>query len=176
MERVLEGDHGGTPGCPTSNLDCVFDRFGPCALQHDFLGPVARDNLHQLLAQGDVFGIHHDVEARVQKPVGLVLDGLHHFGVRMPDIQRADAAGKIDEAVTVHIFDFAPTGPCCKYGCPIGHSACHDGITTAFQILAKRPRYGKSVAGHRELQKTRYGTQLRSMHLLCQYLSIIFHA
>src|SRR5205823_2282139 len=70
-----------------------------------FLGGFSWDKLIELFSQRDVRLIGSNAEAGVQVSLELPLNAFHHRRGTMTYVGASDAAGEIDEAVSVYIFD-----------------------------------------------------------------------
>ncbi len=103
VEGALEDDHRRPLRVRTRELDRVLDRLGT-GVEERRLGRAAeRGELDHALRQLDVDLVRDDREVGVGEVCELLLRRLDQAGVRVPDVQAADAAREVDERVAVDV-------------------------------------------------------------------------
>ena len=102
---ALEHNERLPAGVGAGDLHRRLDRFGAAVEQRGFLGKIAGHQRIQALAHLNVGRIGGDDGAHVNELFGLCPDGIHHLARAVADCQRADAAGKVDIGVAIHIGD-----------------------------------------------------------------------
>src|SRR5208337_189982 len=105
MESVFEGDDGGALGVGTRDLDRVLYSFRATVDEQSFLGKLSRRYLVHALGKPDVAFVGRDLNAGVQEFVELAADGIDYSFLSMTSVGTANAAGKIDVAVAVDVFE-----------------------------------------------------------------------
>src|SRR5437762_3062116 len=88
-----------------SNLDRVFDSFCAGVQQNGFLRKVSGSDLIQPLREPDIVLIRRDLRTGVEKALELRFDRQLYRLITMAGIDAANAAGKIEKAIAVHIFN-----------------------------------------------------------------------
>ena len=105
VERVFEGDDAGTFSIGARNLHRVLDGFGAAVHEDGLLRELSwRDFVHAL-GEANVALVRRDLHASVQEAVELVLHGFNNSFLAMADVQTADASGKVEVAVAVHVLE-----------------------------------------------------------------------
>src|SRR6266478_525937 len=110
MEGVLETDDGGTLGVGTGDLDGVFDGFGTGIDEDGFLREVAGSERVQFFGNGDVAFVGSDGEAKMQVLFELLADGGEEARRAVTNIETANAAGEIEIAIAVDVFNGGALG------------------------------------------------------------------
>ena len=105
VKRVLKADDRLPLRVRPRNLDRILDRFRARVHKQGFLRTPARRQRIQLLADRNVAFIGQHVKAGMQEAIKLATHRVNHRRSAMSGIEAADAAGKIDQAVAVNIFD-----------------------------------------------------------------------
>ena len=105
VKGVLEGDDAGAPGVRARNLHRILHRFRAAIHKESFLGELSGRDLIHALGQTHVIFVGRHLDAGVKKTIGLGLHRGDHRLATMSHIQASDAAGKIQVAVAVHIFE-----------------------------------------------------------------------
>src|SRR5437588_3957261 len=105
MKSIFESNDGGAPGISPGNFHGILDRFGAAADKQSFLGKVPGRQFVQALRQAHVAFIGRHLDTGMQEALRLLFDGLQYTGGAMADVDASDAAGEIDEAVPVNIFE-----------------------------------------------------------------------
>src|SRR5208283_3775942 len=103
--------HRGALGVRAGNFDRVFDGFRPGVDEESFLGATHRRQRVQFFSQRDVRLIRVDTEAGVQEFIELRAHSSFHSRRAVPNVQTADAAGKIQIAIAVDVLDAGAFGP-----------------------------------------------------------------
>jgi hypothetical protein len=111
VKSVLEADDRRPAGRVARDLDRVLDRLGAGVDEEGALvvGP-GRDAV-QPLGQRDIGFVGRDRERGMGQAIQLGADGGQHVRMAVSDVQRADPAGEIDEAVVVGVGDNGVLGP-----------------------------------------------------------------
>ena len=107
MEGTGKGNDSIASGGGASDLDGIFDGFGP-GRKEDGLGRTfyRRQGIEPFCKLNIGF-IGHDLEGSMGKGLQLRLDGGYYLRVAMAGIQNGDAAGEIDIAPAISIPDFS---------------------------------------------------------------------
>ena len=105
VEGVVKGDERLPARGIAGDLDGVLDSLGPGVHKERALGKVARRKGIEALGQPEVGLVAEEPEAHVRIEVGLLLDGLDHFGVAMTDIHHADAGREVDVLTALDVGD-----------------------------------------------------------------------
>ena len=92
-----EGDHAGTAGGGTGDLDGVFNGFGTGGDQQGFLGEITRDQRVDLFAHFDIRLVGQYLEAGVGQLVQLSFNGSDDFRMHVTGVEYRDTAGEVDE-------------------------------------------------------------------------------
>ncbi|MCY1298657.1 hypothetical protein D9M68_669530 [compost metagenome] len=103
MVGAGEGDHAGTAGGGTGDLDGVLDGLGAGGDQQGLLREVARNALGDLFAQFDVRLVGQYLEAGVRQLGQLLLNGGDHFRVQVAGVQYGDAASEVDVLTAIDV-------------------------------------------------------------------------
>src|SRR4029453_10644316 len=93
-----------------SDLDRVFHSFGAGVEQRTALLVVARRQLVELLADGNVALVRSDHEAGVCKLLDLILYGGHHSRGVVADGPSGNTGSEIDQAIAVDVDNHAAAG------------------------------------------------------------------
>ena len=128
MEGIFEGDNAGALGVRAGDLHRVLDGFGTSVHEQSLLRKVAGCELVQPLGEPDVRLIRRDLDAGVKEALGLLVDRIDDAGRAMADVDAADAAGEIDEAIAVDILQRRPFGLGNIDWRGVGQSARNSGI------------------------------------------------
>ena len=87
----------------------IFTAFStasaPLFTNRRFLGKLARRDLVHALGQTNVSFVRRDLDAGMKKAIELCLDRVDHRLAPMSHVEAADAAGEIEIAVAVDIFE-----------------------------------------------------------------------
>ena len=110
MEGVLEDDDRLATGRVPGDLDRVLERLGAAVGEQGLLGVRARRDGVQLLGQGDVAFVRSHAEARVRELLELGGGRPDDLGVRVAHVQGPDAAGEVEQDVSVHVGQQSPPG------------------------------------------------------------------
>ena len=105
VESVFEGDDPRALCVGAGDLDCVLDGFGAAVHEQRFLRKLAGRDFVHALGEPDVTFVGRDLHAGVQEVVELSVHGGDYRLLAMADIEAADAAGEIDVAVAVDVFE-----------------------------------------------------------------------
>ena len=105
VKCVFEGNDRGSPSVRARDLHGVFRRFGASGHKQSFLRTLPRHDCIQLLANCDVAFIRQHVEAGMQELVKLTAHSINDGGSAVPGVKAANAAGEVDQAIAVHVFD-----------------------------------------------------------------------
>ena len=142
MEGVFKADDRRALGIATRDLDGVFDGLGAAVDEQGLLGKIAGDERIQLFRQGDVIGIWRDAETGVQKAIKLGENSGNDAGGAIADVQAADATGKIEKAIAIHVFEERALSPRDKYRRGVIDAPRNGGGATAHQLLGTRTGNG----------------------------------
>ena len=105
VETAVEADDAAAAGGGPRDLDGVFQRLGAGIDQHGLALAARGGDFTQALAELHVGCVRHHRLAGVHDLVELALGGLDHLRVAMPQVQDADTAAEVDEAVAVRVPD-----------------------------------------------------------------------
>ena len=105
MERAFEADHGRPLRVAASELHGVLDGLRAGVEEGGLRGTRERRDRGQALGVVDVDLVRDDREVGVEEAPGLLLHGRDDAWVRVADVETADPAGEVDEAVAVDIGD-----------------------------------------------------------------------
>ena len=105
MEPTLEADHGRPARVAARELDGVLDGLGARVEERGFGRAGERRERGEPLGVLDVDLVRHDREVGVEKARGLLLHRGDDVRVCVADVEAADAAGEVDEAVAVDVGD-----------------------------------------------------------------------
>ncbi len=105
VERVFEADDPLPLRVAARDLDRILDRFRTGIHKYGFLRPLARHQRVQPLADGNIAFVGQYVEAGMQEAIQLAAHRLDHGRSPMSGVEASDAPGKINQPVTVNIFD-----------------------------------------------------------------------
>ena len=100
---ALEADDGRSASVLARQLHCVFHALGAAVGEQSLLRERARRNFVQQFSQRNIWLEGCYQRARVNEFLSLVLDRLHNGCRRMANREHADAAGQIDERVSIHV-------------------------------------------------------------------------
>ena len=95
----------GPSGVRAGDLHRVLHRFGAAVHEQSFLGKFAGRDLVHALGQAHIVFVGRHLNAGMQKTFELALDCIHHRLAAMTHVEAADAAGKIQVAVAVNVFE-----------------------------------------------------------------------
>ena len=105
VKGIFKADDCGPLGVGACNLHSVLDRFRPGVDEEGlFCAADGRERV-ELFRERDVRLVRRDSEAGVQEFVELLADGGFHARSAMASVEAADAAGEIQVAVAVDVFD-----------------------------------------------------------------------
>ena len=117
MERAGEHDDIGPAGIGLGHLDGVLIRLRAGVGEKRLLvRSLDGGDLTELFRQGHIALVGDGVEHAVEIVVGLGLDGLHHLGLGVADVQHAHAADPVQELVAVHVLDHGALAPLDDHG------------------------------------------------------------
>src|SRR5258708_14404435 len=105
LEGIFEGDDARTLGVSACDFHGVLDSFGTTVDKEGFLWKLARSEFVHALGQADVAFVRRDLDAGVKEAVELVFDSFDHFVAAMAGVGTANAAGEVDVAVAVDVFE-----------------------------------------------------------------------
>ena len=105
VERAFECDDPGPMGVIARELDGALDRLGSRVGEEDSRRFRERGDRGQPLREFQVAGLVEIRGRDVDQAFGLVLDGGHHVGVRVPCGGNGDASGKVQKPIAVHVRD-----------------------------------------------------------------------
>jgi len=105
VEGALEADHGRPAGVAARELDGVLDGLGAGVEERGLRRARERRERGQPLGVLDVDLVRDDREVGVEEPRRLLLHGGHHAWVCVADVEAADAAREVHEAVAVDVGD-----------------------------------------------------------------------
>ncbi len=135
VEGVFKGNHGRAFGVGAGDLDRVFDGLRAGADQHGFLHAGPRHDCVEPLGQPHVAPVGQHVKAGVQETVELLPDRLDHRRRTMPGVEAANAAGEIDHAVAVDVFNDSALGAIDEDGSYVESALGDCGIAALHQLL-----------------------------------------
>ena len=115
VKRARKRDDAAAAGRCARDLDRVFDCLCARRKEDGLFGERARCQAIHLFGQLDVSGIRHHLPASMREPRKLCFDGADDFGMAMPGVEHADAAGEIDVALAFHVPDLGILGARRKY-------------------------------------------------------------
>src|SRR5262249_40367856 len=104
-EGIFKTDNGRPARVGARNLNRVLDGLSTRVHKHGLLGKIARRNFVQALSESDVSLVGKYVEAGMQEAIELPANGFHHAGGAVPCVEASDAAGEIDHAIAIDVFD-----------------------------------------------------------------------
>src|SRR4029077_19235665 len=110
MESVPETDHGGTLGVGAVDFDGVLDGLRAGIHEDVFFREVAGSEGVEFFRDSDVALVGSDGEAEMQMFFELFADSGEHAGRAVANIEAADAAGEIEIAIAVDVFDGGAVG------------------------------------------------------------------
>ena len=105
VEGVFEGDDAGTLGVGARDLDRVLDGLGAAVHEDRLLRKLAGRDFVHALGEADVALVRRDLHAGVQEAVELIFHRVDDRFLAMADVEAADAAGEIEVAVAVDVFE-----------------------------------------------------------------------
>ena len=105
VKCIFECNHSGAASMRAGNLDRVFDSFCAGVQQNGLLRKLAGSDLIQPLREADIVLVWRDLRACMEKVMQLRFDRRNHRLVTMAGIDTANAAGEIEKAIAVHIFN-----------------------------------------------------------------------
>ena len=138
MECVLEADNGRALGIRAGDLDGVFDGFGAGVDQNGFLWEIAGSECVELFRHGDVAFVGSDGEAEVQKLLELLADRGDDARRTVAGVEAPDAAGKIEIAIAVHVFEDRAFSARSEDGRGIGGAARDGGFAAGHESAGFR--------------------------------------
>src|SRR5581483_8808729 len=103
VEGALERDHRLPLRREAGELDRVLDRLRPGVEERRLDRPGDGREPREALGERDVELVGHDGEVGVAEALELLLRRGDDVGMRMADVQAADAAGEVDEGVPVDV-------------------------------------------------------------------------
>src|SRR5437879_1619411 len=104
VEGVFEGDDGGALGIGASDLYGVLDSLRSAVDEEGFLGEPAGSDCVHALGQSNVSLIGRDLDAGVEEVVELSVNSFDVSFLAVTGVGAADASGKFNVAVAVHVF------------------------------------------------------------------------
>ena len=106
MEGARKDDDIGTFGVGPGNLNRVFVCLGTRIGKKGFFVLTADGReLTQLFGERHIPFVGDDIKHGVEIPLGLRLNGLDNFRVRITDIEHTNPANPVQKPIAVHIFD-----------------------------------------------------------------------
>src|ERR1700741_4850842 len=144
MKRVLKTNNGRSARVSARNFYGVFDRFSAAIHENAFLRKRAGNERIEFLRQRNVFFIRRYAETRVNECVELFANGSDHARRAMASVDHADAAGKVEEAIAVHVLEncaFCARG---KNRRRVRNATRHSRLTTPHQFLRLRAWNGST--------------------------------
>ncbi len=150
VKRVFEADDSLALCVGARDLYRVFDRFRAAIHQNGFLGEIAGRQRIQFLRKLDVFRVGRYAEASVQKGVDLLAQRSDDARRAMADVEHADAAREIQEAIAVNVFKHGAFGSRRKDRRRVINAARHGRFATAHEFcrFRSRNRSSKLNCGH----------------------------
>src|SRR5258708_7226614 len=110
-EPVFKADDRLPLRVATRDLDRILDRFRTGIHKYGFLRPLARHQRVQPLANGNIAFVRQYVEAGMQEAIQLAAHRFDNSRSPMSGVEASDAPGKINQPVTVNIFDHGSFRP-----------------------------------------------------------------
>jgi hypothetical protein len=133
VESVLETDDGRALGVGAGDLDGVFDGFGAGVEKDGFLWKISGSEGVQLFRDGDVALVRSDGEAEMQVFLELRLNRSDYAGRAVANVEAADAAGEIEIAIAVDVFDGGAVGARGEDGRGVRRTARNGGFAAGHQ-------------------------------------------
>ena len=140
MKGIFEANNRRALGVCAGDFDGIFNGFGAAVDQKGLLCKVARRQRVQLFCKGNVAFIGRHTEAKVQKFLELFPNRCNYARRAMSRVQRTDATGEIDKAVSVHVFQNGALGPSRKNRRSVISSASDRGFAPRHQSTGLRTR------------------------------------
>ncbi len=110
VEGIFEGDDGGTLAVRARDLHCILDGFGAAVHEKCFLGEFSWSDFVQALGEPDVAFVGRHLHTGVHEAIELLANGADDGFTAMTDVEAPNAAGEVDVAVAVDIFEPCPLG------------------------------------------------------------------
>ena len=136
VEAALEGDHGRPLRVRARELDRVLDRLRPGVEERGAGLAADRRKPAKALRQGDVDLVGDDREVGVAEALELLLRGGDDPRVRVADVEAADAAGEVEERVSVDVGEERPP-PFLDHDRQVDRERLGDDALLAVQDLAR---------------------------------------
>src|SRR5256885_7625289 len=104
MKGIIEHDDCGSPCCIACDFHGVLYGLSATIEEECLLGEVAGGDSDETFRQIDIWLVHHHTKAGMGEFLCLLDGSLCHFWACMPNVHGADAACKVDEAISINIF------------------------------------------------------------------------
>ena len=139
VKGVFKTDDRGSLGVHAGDLDGVFDGFRAGIKKNGFFRELAMGtSAFSFSASGNIGFVGSDTKAEVQNLSSCARIAELNARRAMADVEAADAAGEIDVAVTVYVFNQCAFGPCGENRRGIGGSTRDGSFATRHQRVRLR--------------------------------------
>src|SRR5205807_5005054 len=133
VEGVFEANDGGPLGVGAGDFDGVFDGLGAGVHQDGFFRAIAGSERVEFFGHGDVAFVGSDGEAEMEEFVELLADCGGYTRRTMASVEAADAAGKIEIAIAVEVFDDRAFSARSENGRGVGGAAGNGGFAAGHE-------------------------------------------
>ena len=105
VECVFKGDDAGTLGVGARDLHGVLDRLCATIYEDRFLRELSGSHFIHAFREADVTLVRRDLHAGVEEFVDLVFYSFDDRFLAMADVEASDAAGEIEVAIAIDVFE-----------------------------------------------------------------------
>src|SRR5690348_1236636 len=105
VKRILEADHSRPARVGARDFHCIFNRLRAAVHEERLLREIPGNNLIHPLRQPHISLVGRDAEAHVHERIELFAQCGDHALRPVAGVLAADSAGKINQAVAVHVLD-----------------------------------------------------------------------
>ncbi len=140
VKRIFKTNHRRPFRVSARNLDSVLHGFCAGIHKHGLLRKFSRRQRIQLFRNGNIALVRRHAEAHMEILLHLLANRVQHACVSVPNVQAADAARKIDEAVAIDVFNYRSFRFRREHRRCMKRSSCHSCIAPVHQHFRFRSR------------------------------------